>query len=253
VTAPAQPEDFVCFKFRAINKHLIESLVNPSLYFAKPNTLNDPFDCRLDLLSAFTRVASLATGDRKRWLSQFLDNPTFFDNWKYQLDNFGVCSFSLTMDETLLWSHYADEHRGVCLVYRFPESFILDPKLRLTAGGEVKYISEPLTEWLKNTPMSMEQNVLKELIHICLKTKSPGWRYEKEARLIRREPGIFNISGKFITEICFGLGTPQDDIDLVIKLGRDYCGCTTFTQMVRDDSDFGFTRRGFPVPRPVVS
>ena len=48
-------EDFLCFKFRAINKHLIESLVNPSLYFARPDTLNDPFDCRLDLRGTFKR------------------------------------------------------------------------------------------------------------------------------------------------------------------------------------------------------
>lgn len=37
------------FKFRTINKYLIESLVNPSIFFPKPENLNDPFDCRPNL------------------------------------------------------------------------------------------------------------------------------------------------------------------------------------------------------------
>jgi hypothetical protein len=131
------------------------------------------------------------------------------------------------------YGHITPTNTEVC-VSRIPIASVLSLRLQLTAGGEVNYISEPLTEWLKNTPLTMEPVVLKNLILICLKTKSPVWRYEKEAKLIRRESRVFNIDGKFMTQVCFGLRTPQADIDLVIKLARDYCGCTRFGQMVRD-------------------
>lgn len=36
--------DYTMFRFRAINKHLLASLVNSEIYFAQPNCLNDPFD-----------------------------------------------------------------------------------------------------------------------------------------------------------------------------------------------------------------
>jgi hypothetical protein len=239
-------ENFVQFKYRAIDKHLVESLVNPSLYFAKPSALNDPFDCRLDLHRAFIKVASSAGGDRAQWLARFLDNASFFENWKSQIESLGVCSFSSTMDNALLWSHYADEHRGVCLEYQLTGSFLRRPKVQLTAGGEVTYLSEPLTDFLEKAPIELDiDTFVKGLVLVCLRAKSPAWLYEKEARLIRREPGVVNIDGDCIREVCFGLQTSQADIDLVIRLARDYCGCVRFSRMVRDESDFGFEKRPY--------
>ncbi len=104
----------------------------------------------------------------------------------------------------------------------------------------VDYHPEPLPEFLKNCTMKPEAFV-RELLRIYLSTKSPAWEYEKEARIILKRHGILNIPGKFIKEICFGLQTPQVDIDLVTKLAQDYCGCTSFSQMIRSESEFGFT------------
>jgi len=239
-------DDFMQFRFRRINQHLIDSLVDPGLYFAKTDSLNDPFDCRIDLKQSFARAASSTSGDRKKWLSRFLDTPSFFENWKAVFDSFGVCCFSSVTDETLLWSHYADNHKGVCLAYRLPTAFLLDPLLRLTAGVAVDYKSEPLTEWLKNGSFDMEMDsFIKAVVLICLRTKSPAWAYEKEARIIRSGHGVYKIRGDFLTQVCFGLHTSQADIDLIIKLARDYCGCTRFARMTRDGSDFGFTMKRY--------
>jgi hypothetical protein len=239
-------DDFTQFRFRRVDGHLISSLVNPSLYFAKPDSLNDPFDCRIDLQSSFARAALSTTGNRKKWLSTFLDKPLFFENWKNIFDSFGVCCFSSAAEETLLWSHYADNHRGVCLAYRLPSSFLSDPLFRLTAGAAVDYKAEPLTEWLKNGPYEMDMDsFVKAVALIYLKAKSPAWAYEKEARIIRTGHGVYGIRGDFLTQVCFGLHTPQDDIDLIVKLARDYCGCSRFGRMTRDGSDFGITMKRY--------
>ena len=236
--------DFKYFRFRPINKYLIESLVNPSLYFAKPEELNDPFDCNLDIKRAIENFKSSVIGLRERFLAELLDKSEFFENWKLQLGNVGVCSFSNNANETLMWSHYADDHRGVRLLYQFPWAVLLEKFKPVVVMGEVEYSTERLTKLLTRVPMEMETFVT-ELVHVYLKTKNPAWGYEKEVRIIRRKHGVLNIPGAFLKQICFGLRTPQSDIDLVIKLAQQYCGCTNFGKMVPDETDFGFTMQPY--------
>jgi hypothetical protein len=33
--------------------------------------------------------------------------------------NLGICSFSEVHNNEILWAHYADEFRGICIAYRF--------------------------------------------------------------------------------------------------------------------------------------
>jgi len=233
-------ETFTLWKFKPINKYLIESLVNRSLYFAKPDTLNDPFDCKIDLKKVLTKAESSATGDKKNFLKSLLNDPQFFENWKTTFDNVGVCSFSRVNSDRLLWSHYADEYRGVCLEYKFQESYFLSTEFDLTAAGNVEYLTEPLTDWLKSAPME-RHSFVEGLIHKYLKTKSTAWEYEKEARIIRSNHGSFQLGDNFLRYVYFGLQTPQADIDLVTKLAQYYSGCTNFAQLIPDETDFGFT------------
>ncbi len=86
------------FKFRAINKYLIEPLVNPSLYFAKPNTLNDPFDCLLNLKGLLERATLSTTGDRKEFLLEMLRNQKFEAYWQKEFDDIGMGSFSIKIN-----------------------------------------------------------------------------------------------------------------------------------------------------------
>lgn len=228
------------FKFRKINKHLIDSLVNSRLWFAKPNALNDPFDCQLDLRKSWERAAASSTGRRKNWLQSALDNPIFLEQWGIQFEKIGVCSFSRDLCNSQMWSHYADEHRGACLLYRFPKSFRVDPQNKIVVATWVNYAPNALTDWLKNdAPMEL-LGFIKELTKIYLSAKGPGWEYENEARIIREEHGPFNVPFGFLQKVCFGLRTPPADIDLVKKLASKYCGCEKFCRIVRDDkSDFG--------------
>lgn len=236
-------EPFLLYKFRRIDKWLVESLVNQSLYFARPDTLNDPFDCRINLKRVLGRAESFATGDRKRFFASLLDNPDFFNTWESTFETIGVFCCSRTIDEILLWSHYANEHRGVCLEYQFRPSSFLREDFLLTAAGNVEYLTEPLADWLTNAPID-NHNFVTELVHKYLKTKSPAWKYEQEARIIRREHGTvnFSVNEPFLKEVCFGLRTTRADIDLITSLARTYTRCTRFSQMVPNETEFGFTR-----------
>ena len=74
-----------------------------------------------------------------------------------------------------------------------------------------------------------------------LTAKSTAWQHEKEARIIRKTNGTLNIPHGCLEQICFGLRTPQSDIELVSKLAREYSGCTKFCKIVHADTDFGIT------------
>jgi len=239
----SESADYRYFKYRTVNKRLIESLVGSHLHFSKPDKLNDPFDCRLDLRGSFFRAGSSATGRRRTWLESALNQgEKFFETCEQTFANLGICSFSLDLLATLMWSHYADEHRGVCLLYRFPESFFLDAKNNIFGVDKVRYCDDSLTDWLTNdAPMELIK-FLSEFPKIYLTAKSPAWRYEGEARVIRTDEGLLNIPCGFLEQVCFGLRTPQADIELVMKLATDYCGCKQFCRIVRDqNSDFGIT------------
>lgn len=241
--------DYRYFKFRKIDKYLVESLVNSSLYFSEPEKFNDPFDCQLDLRKSWERAASSSTGRVKEWLQGAIDNPGLIDTYMLKAGRVGICSFSLNLDSPLsasvLWSHYADEHKGACFLYCFPESFLIDPKNEIIGIDKVKYEEEPLRDWLKTDAMNlanleMNKFLFEYLPKIYFATKSPAWEYENEARIIRLQPGLLKIPQGFLEQVCFGLRTPPADVGLVTKLAEEYCGCNRFCRIVRDDgSAFG--------------
>ena len=112
--------DYIIFKFKKINKNLLKSLLNSELYFARPDRLNDPFDCRFDnIFSSLENAISRASGLTRNDLGQLREVVSSMNMGKFKtdLENVGVCSFSLELENTLMWSHYADNHRGVCLTY----------------------------------------------------------------------------------------------------------------------------------------
>lgn len=234
--------DYLYFKFRAINKHLVESLVRPSLYFSKPAALNDPFDCQLDVRKAFERAADSAERERKHALLAALESGHVLNSFEKHFADIGVCSFSLGgLDDPLLWAHYGDEHKGVCLLYRFPESFLLDPQQEIIGVDKVKYGSDVLTNWLTDSSLRPADGLdfMVQLTQLYLTAKHDAWGYEKEARIIRSAHGVLDIPRGYLEQVCFGLRTPQADIDLITTLASEHSGCQRFCRIVRAGSDFG--------------
>ena len=241
--------DHLYFKFKPINKYLIESLVKPSVYFPAPDKLNDPFDCRLDIRESFKRAAEVQGGNLQESLGghsglrEELESILKSIEGKFQ--TFGVCSFSLlelerSFDEPLLWSHYADSHKGVCLLYRFPETFLNDQK-KIFGVDKVQYGTDVLKDWLVKSDVHPDKvgNFVNGLVKTCLTAKNKPWEYEKEVRIIRITHGALDIHSGFLEQVCFGLQTPQADRGLVMKLAREFSGCEKFCQVVHANTDFG--------------
>ena len=107
--------------------------------------LNDPFEfLGVDLANRPFREALRKT---KRELS----------------DEYGLLCFSKSWRNPVLWSHYADRHRGLCLGFQVPKGFL----------DKVLYVNE---RW----PVPAAPDI--EFMKRVLFTKFSHWQYEQEYR-----------------------------------------------------------------------
>lgn len=92
---------------------------------------------------------------------------------KKDMDAFcGALCFSRSWSHPMLWSHYADKHRGICLGFEIPkEKAIL--------------ISYSATRLSFDLEAQLSKNTRDEKLGLKLMTtKYEGWKYEDEVRLI---------------------------------------------------------------------
>lgn len=75
----------------------------------------------------------------------------------------GLLCFSRIWKNPLLWGHYADKHKGICLGFDVPDDHL----------SEVDYVKERLP-----APPKIDESFMKKL----LLTKFEHWKYEEEYR-----------------------------------------------------------------------
>jgi hypothetical protein len=212
-----------------------------TIYFAHPRQLNDPFDCNLDIKKSIRNALPSVGDGRVAKLENLLKKDSFFKDFQEKISEVGVCSFSLTLKQPLMWSHYANNNRGVCILYDISPDF-LDNKDKIIGVSKVSYEPNTLTNWFVNideTILNVPSEFVVELAKVVLTAKAPPWDYEEEARIIRPNAGPFNIPREFIKQICFGLQTPPEDKELIKLIMDRFDNQVTFCEIVRTDTDFG--------------
>jgi hypothetical protein len=110
----------------------------------------------------------------------------------------GICCFSTTYASPLLWSHYGDQHRGLCVGYntdRLPK-----PVLQKVVYCQNRVIK---TSMLYQALIDKNQQAKNDLDRDFLLRKSEDWSYEGEWRLIGKQ-GLQE-SPLLFTEVTFGL------------------------------------------------
>lgn len=135
-------------------EYALDDLRRRRLKVSRVGDMNDPFE--LLSLSLKIRRDRVAVRDLK------LD---FDREW-------GALCFSLGWSNPVLWSHYADKHRGICLGFDVPKSKAMPMsydarRIELDIGRELRQQPGPL-------------NVVRRL----MTTKYGDWRYEREVRFL---------------------------------------------------------------------
>lgn len=235
--------DFVVFKFRKVDKNLLDSLIRSQLYFANPESLNDPYDCQVGMSEALERAISLASEPQRDALAQARSGQPIYEQINNDIKGFGVCSFSLTLENQVLWSHYADQHCGLCLAYTIPQDFVHDAGNNIFGFSGVDYTNDALTSFFLNYPFSPDGTDIHdfaiEAMKKVLTIKSEDWAYEQEARMIRPVSGPMDIPPEFLTQVCFGLRTSDRDRSLITSLVNERYKNVNFVELQHSDTDFG--------------
>jgi hypothetical protein len=206
------------YKFSAINRHLLQSLKDGYLWHSRPSSFNDPFDCykhlltfepsEQDIIEFCTRNYKPGERPLKQQIAELLTAPgKLAEAQKSSLEDSisgqGICCFAENYKNTLMWSHYAANHAGICLVfdpYKDKEGLFL---------VKVRYTDDFIPR------NYYENNRIGALI--MLSTKSNDWSYEQEYRSISATPGINVLKREILSEVIFGCKTPQEEVFAVMN------------------------------------
>ena len=110
----------------------------------------------------------------------------------------GVCCFSTIFNNPLLWSHYGDQHRGLCIGYNLDRNPV--PILRKVEYGGNRIVK---TSLIAKALFNDDQRAQALLDRDVLLRKASMWRYEREWRLF----GYKGVQDSVLSlkDITFGL------------------------------------------------
>jgi Protein of unknown function (DUF2971) len=121
-----------------------------------------------ELREGYQNIAPLSLEDRERMVNTSLRVICFSNS---DLNRF---------DEILVWSHYADSHKGVRLGFEFPAT-----ALPFTLTPVVYRENRVKIDFGKTIGVTSPQKLMDALLE-ALKVKSVAWKYEQEFRIIIR-------------------------------------------------------------------
>jgi hypothetical protein len=217
------------YKYGQINKLCEERteklFTTPTLWFPSPAALNDPFECRPwvtgdgtreQVMESFSRMLrkkfpdwtedTVSANAASWYLERRHRHPEIWKGMRKDLisvveQSVGLYCLSEVNDEILMWSHYADEHRGFCLIFEATDSTPV-----FGAAQRVSYSKElPDVDVFCDSPHDAASK--------ALLTKYCGWSYEKEWRIVDHEfgAGHHDYPVELLSGVIFGARMPNAD------------------------------------------
>ncbi len=129
--------------------------------------------------------------------------------------NKGVFSLAERANCPLMWSHYGDQHRGICLGYSVPDDAVGDIHKMRYGGSRLVQACDV------SAMLGGDQAARRRVDEAVLLKKAQPWAYEKEWRLLG--PRGEHNSPLELEEIIFGMRCPQVVMFAIIRAlsGRD--------------------------------
>lgn len=210
------------YRYRPINPDEIDALEKGYLWFSSADDLNDPFEGSIklkDVEQDTTMEISLnfnisVNGSAPKVEEKIFEIPNLIHQsndyykrvFQSMLTQTKVCCFSKSKTDKLMWSHYADKHKGMVLEY----DISFDINLFRFALPVIYHEKLPETNFMTQQDKSIES---------VLKNKSHVWSYEQEVRLINDNPAgtpnKIQINLESLRNVIFGYRTCKEDIEKI--------------------------------------
>lgn len=245
------------YRFERADQFRIDTLKRNEIWMARPESFNDPLDCRLkindktefstfdeekiklaakclyesyDLSQGAWLINEEILESIESWTSNddlspaLTGKPYFLTLIEKRILNFGVQCFSETgYTNPLMWAHYAQNYQGFCIEYEY-EAWSLVSKNNGNFSMSPAIYTSNLPEFNLMEILFSPREVTEKLYA----TKSEYWSYEKEHRLVyfpcESKNGLQGESvplpeGLKVTKIIAGLKSAEIKPELVSAAG----------------------------------
>lgn len=162
----------------------IEKLKDLHLRLSTPSVLNDPFENIFNKTLEAELEKNIKVKDMLHNIYDIINdgNDGLANIIQERILSLGIVSLSETPRNLLMWAHYADEHKGICI--EFDGDMMFNQELNHLNR---RYAIQPTKVYYDKIRPSYECHTHDELnkhIKKHLLTKSDEWIYEKEHRCI---------------------------------------------------------------------
>lgn len=131
----------------------------------------------------------------------------------------------------LMWSHYGDQHKGLCIGYSIPEDAKSMPH-KIDYDASDRFIKASDVEAMLNG----DNDALQRVDQAVLLRKANSWKYEKEWRLMG-SCGVQD-SPLELEEVIFGMRCPSSVRYVVVKALANRCRPVKFFDMREEYGKF---------------
>lgn len=188
---------------------VLDTFHNCSLLFSKPNTFNDPFDCmsivdydfnrikksELEVILNFKMTNKYFKLNKDKYIRD-LKSIEEVKNWgNYRRHGFHLTCFNNSPLHILMWSHYACNHQGFMVEFKFKK--LMNDYSNLPIP--VNYCNDfPRLKYPYNASTAMcieNKDFGAEVLIKLFSNKAECWSYENEFRLINLKEEIKNDKG----------------------------------------------------------
>jgi hypothetical protein len=246
------------YKYLPFNDGSLQVIESNTIKFTDPTAFNDPFDC-MPVLDSEKFLAWLLNNSEKRneLIKKFGSSAKLLQKksvLKKEIidssDSFvadlqkkvGVLCLSEDPLSILMWSHYADNHKGFVVEFKIPVYEYDTPSNKM-----IDYLLKLIPQKVLYSTKRPKLNILSDRIKMiddALLTKHIDWSYEKEQRVIDavRGAGIHKFNANLITSVLTGAKmTPDNKIklkSLLDKHNKVHSGSIKIYECHRSQNEF---------------
>ncbi len=228
------------YRYRSMESLELEGIFTKrEIYLPRPIDFNDPFECRPILtlhMSRIKRELFLREGVRTNFPStnkktrkglikqarmRLTSDPEFIKStYEDFLRTTGLYCLSEKNDDILMWSHYSNGHRGLCIEFDAFADAAFSKMMLFGQALKVDY-SEELRPTINVFDIGQPEQYRNALL-----TKSSHWAYEEEWRIIKVKPeggpGLRYYQPEVLTGVIFGALISQEDKQKIMNWIKTY-------------------------------
>lgn len=240
----------ILYKYRSYNENTTKILTDGELFMPSISKFNDPFEGAIPYIydpaeltsdNIFLAMYKSAKEQHPDWIESEI-HEYVYKHQKYKLlfdqahldkqleetrkdvdDKFGILCLTIHRNNFLMWSHYADNHKGLCIGF---DTQTLYDKIQGTLG-KMEYQEELPTKHLQDNVFTFLQRLLF--------VKSRVWEYEDEYRFVKMglSNQVIKIPLNAIKEVVLGCRMAFEDKNKVIDIIKKYIpSCEIFDTLL---------------------